>query len=162
MATAFKPLGIVLCFALFALGQVFGQDSLKLELNPEFPGGEAALFEYLANNIKYPDYCRDNGIEGTVYILFVIKKDGTVSKVEVEKGVNGVGGKLMNAEAIRVVETMPNWKPGRIEGKPVNVSYRMPIKFKLTTARAERRALKAKAKEAARLAKERAKQAKEN
>lgn len=98
-----------------------------IEQPPTYPGGEKALFEYLGNNIKYPETARENGIEGTVYIEFVIAKDGSVTNVKVLRGIGGG----CNEEGLRVINAMPKWKPGRLQGYPVMVKYTLPIKFKL-------------------------------
>ena len=98
-----------------------------IEQPPTYPGGEKALFEYLGNNIKYPETARENGIEGTVYVEFVIAKDGSVTNVVAKRKVDGG----CTEEALRVIKKMPNWAPGIQEGKPVNVKYTLPIKFKL-------------------------------
>ena len=100
-----------------------------VEQQPSFPDGEAALFKYLSENIKYPEFARDNGIEGTTYVGFVVEKDGSITDVTVRRGVKG--GKVCDEEAIRVVRNMPRWKPGRQNGKNVRVSYNLPVKFKL-------------------------------
>ena len=99
----------------------------SIEQQPTYPGGENALFEHLANNIKYPIIARENGIEGTVYVEFIIAKDGSVTNVVAKRKVDGG----CTEEALRVINTMLNWTPGRQEGKPVNVKYTLPIKFKL-------------------------------
>ena len=98
-----------------------------IEQPPTYPGGESALFKYLGNNIKYPAIARENGIEGTVYVEFVITKDGSVTNVVAKRKVDGG----CTEEALRVIKKMPNWAPGIQEGKPVNVKYTLPIKFKL-------------------------------
>lgn len=98
-----------------------------IEKQPIYPGGEKALFEYLANNVKYPIMARNNGIEGTVYVQFTIDKDGSVTDV---KALRGIGGGC-NEEALRLIKSMPNWTPGTQQGIPVRVKYSLPIKFKL-------------------------------
>lgn len=98
-----------------------------VERMPEFPGGEAALLKYLALNIKYPTQAREAGISGTVYITFIIEKDGSVSSVKVLRGV--AGG--CSEEAVRVVGSMPVWKPGNQAGKPVRVMLNLPVVFRL-------------------------------
>ena len=98
-----------------------------IEQIPSFPNGKAAMFKYLANNIKYPAIARENGIEGTVYVEFIIAKDGSVTNVVAKRKVDGG----CTEEALRVIKKMPNWTPGRQEGKPVNVKYTLPIKFEL-------------------------------
>jgi len=94
---------------------------------PSFPGGEAALFKYLGENIKYPAMAKDAGITGTVFVTFVVKEDGTVSGVRVLRGIGGG----CDEEAIRVVQGMPKWKPGKQRGKAVRVQYNLPIRFVL-------------------------------
>lgn len=100
---------------------------LFVEQVPEFPNGQKALFKWLSDNVKYPPIARENGIEGTVYIGFVVWKDGTIQNVQVKRGIGGG----CNEESLRVVNAMPTWKPGRQNGKAVNVAFTLPIKFKL-------------------------------
>ena len=85
------------------------------------------MAKYLSENIKYPEEAKEKGISGRVFLSFVIEKDGTVSNVKVAKGI----GKECDDEALRVVKAMPKWKPGLMKGKPVRVSYMLPIFFKL-------------------------------
>lgn len=94
---------------------------------PEFPGGEAALRQYIANAIKYPTIAQENGIQGKVYITFVVNTDGSVSDARVARGVDP----SLDKEALRVVNTLPNWKPGEQRGEKVRVSYTVPINFVL-------------------------------
>ncbi len=94
---------------------------------PEFPGGEMALRTYIANSIKYPVIAQENGIQGKVYVTFVVGKDGSVSNASIARGVDP----SLDKEALRVVNTLPKWKPGKQRGKPVNVSYTVPINFVL-------------------------------
>lgn len=98
-----------------------------VEVEPEFPGGMEALYKYLAENIKYPVMAKNNKVEGRVYITFVIEKDGTVSDAKVLRSVN----EELDAEALRVINAMPKWKPGMQRGVPVRVQYNIPITFKL-------------------------------
>ncbi len=98
-----------------------------VEEYPEFPGGDKALREYILNNIKYPEVARTSGITGTVYVQFVVEKDGSISDVKV---VRGIGGGC-DEEAVRVVKSMPRWKPGKQRGQPVRVYFTLPIEFKL-------------------------------
>ncbi len=104
-------------------------DVVTVEQMPSFPDGEAALFKYLSENIKYPDFARDNGIEGTAYLGFTVEKDGSITDIVVRRGVKG--GKVCDEEAMRVVRNMPKWKPGKQNGKNVRVSYNLPVKYKL-------------------------------
>ena len=100
---------------------------MVVEDAPEFPGGINALLEYLKKNIKYPAICRDNNIQGRVIVSFVVNKDGKIVDPEVVKGVNP----SLDKEALRVISTMPNWKPGYQRGKPVRVKYSVPVNFRL-------------------------------
>lgn len=98
-----------------------------VEVDPEFPGGNEALYKYLAQNIKYPEKAKADKIEGRVVVGFVIEKDGSISNAEVRRSVNVE----MDAEALRVINAMPKWKPGMQRGVPVRVQYNIPITFKL-------------------------------
>jgi protein TonB len=99
-----------------------------VESMPEFPGGgQEALFKYLQKTMKYPQIAKENGIQGTVFVNFVVGKDGKIRDAKILRGVN----KMLDEEAIRVVKAMPSWKPGKQRGKPVSVSYNLPIKFTL-------------------------------
>ena len=100
---------------------------MVVEESPEFPGGYEAYLQYLKKNIKYPAICRDNNIQGRVIISFVVNKDGKIVDAEVVKGVNP----SLDKEALRVISTMPNWKPGKQRGKPVRVKYSSPVNFRL-------------------------------
>ncbi|MFO8000827.1 MAG: energy transducer TonB [Marinilabilia sp.] len=104
-------------------GEVF----FVVEDMPEFPGGDQALHQYLAEAVKYPTIAQENGIQGRVYVKFVINTDGSVTDVEVARGVDP----SLDKEAVRVVREMPKWKPGEQRGEPVRVSYTVPINFKL-------------------------------
>lgn len=94
---------------------------------PSFPGGEEALFKYLGQNIKYPQIAKEAGITGRVFVNFVIDKEGNVTDVKVLRGIGGG----CDEEAVRVVKNMPKWSAGKQRGKPVKVSYNLPIKFSL-------------------------------
>ena len=94
---------------------------------PEFIGGVGKLYEYLGNNIVYPEQAKDFSIQGKVFVQFVIWKDGTIKEVKVVKGAH----KLLNNEALRVVKNMPKWKPGKQRGINVNARFTLPIKFRI-------------------------------
>lgn len=98
-----------------------------VEQMPEFEGGEAALYKYLADHVHYPEKATNAGQQGTVRVRFVVNEDGSISNVEVQRPV-GFG---MDEEAKRVVQSMPRWKPGKNNGKPVKVYFTVPIKFVL-------------------------------
>lgn len=96
------------------------------ETFPEFPGGMQALMRYLAENVKYPTVAAENGIQGRAVCSLVINKDGTVSDVEIARS---AGDPSLDKEALRVVKSLPQWKPGTIKGKPVRVKFVIPINF---------------------------------
>lgn len=94
---------------------------------PEFPGGEDAMYKFISENIKYPASAKENSIQGTVYVKFVVSDKGKISDAVVVKGI----GSGCDEEALRVVKKMPNWSPGMQQGKQVDVYYTLPIKFQL-------------------------------
>lgn len=94
---------------------------------PEFPGGVSALMQYLASNIKYPEMAKKEGIQGRVFVNFIVERSGRISRVKILRGIGGG----CDEEAVRVISAMPRWKPGLVNGKPVRVSYNVPIKFTL-------------------------------
>ena len=98
-----------------------------VEQMPEFPGGMDAMMKFIAGNVKYPEVAKDKGIQGRVFVSFVVEKDGSVSNVKVLRGIGGD----CDEEAVRVISSMPKWKPGMQKGEPVRVSYCIPIMFKL-------------------------------
>lgn len=98
-----------------------------VEEMPEFSGGQMAMHKIIAQTIKYPVYAQEHGIQGKVFVRFVINENGSISNARIAKGVHP----MLDAEAIRVVRSMPKWKPGRKEGKAVKVSYTVPINFVL-------------------------------
>ncbi len=93
-------------------------------------GGMAAFYEFLKQNIKYPKQAKRMGIEGKVFVRFVVERDGSITDVQVVKGIDADGGGC-NAEAVRVVSMSPKWKPGKQRGKPVRSRMVVPIAFKL-------------------------------
>ena len=99
-----------------------------VESMPEFPGGQQALFKYLSDNIKYPVIAKENGIQGRVICQFTVNKDGSIVDIEV---VRSGGDPSLDKEAVRVIKSMPKWKPGKQRGKPVRVKYTVPVSFKL-------------------------------
>ena len=99
-----------------------------VESMPEFPGGQQALFKYLSENVKYPVIAQENGIQGKVICQFTVNKDGSIVDIQV---VRSAGDKSLDKEAVRVIQSMPKWKPGKQRGKPVRVKYTVPVNFKL-------------------------------
>lgn len=98
-----------------------------VEVMPQFPGGQIAMLQYLMKNIKYPEQAVKEGIQGRVTVRFIVEKDGSISDVKPVLSVHP----LLNKEAVRVVESMPKWTPGKQHGKPVRVQLIVPIMFKL-------------------------------
>lgn len=99
-----------------------------VEQMPEFPGGESALRQFIGNNTRYPAEAQEKGIQGKVYVNFVIDKKGQPVKISIAKGVHH----LIDNEAMRVISMMPTWRPGMQRGKTVNVSFTVPIDFALS------------------------------
>jgi TonB family protein len=121
-------------FAILAYDELKQHDSFVtadgdvftvVEKMPEYVGGQAALGEYLGENIKYPKTALDAGITGVVFTQFIVNPDGKISDVSILRGVNDD----LNNEALRVVESMPAWNPGEQQGKRVKVKFVLPIKF---------------------------------
>ena len=100
---------------------------LVVEEDPDFPGGLGALSQFIADNIKYPELAKQNNITGRVFVSFVVEKDGSVGQVKVLRDIGGGCG----AEAVRVVKSMPKWKPGKQRGKPVRTQFNLPVNFEL-------------------------------
>ena len=98
-----------------------------VENMPEFPGGNAALMQYLAKNINYPTIAQENGTQGRVIIQFVVNQDGSIVDAKVARSVDPYLGK----DALRVINAMPKWKPGMQRGKPVRVKFTVPVMFRL-------------------------------
>jgi len=99
-----------------------------VEEMPEPIGGFEAMYAFLQSNLKYPEVARNNGIQGQVFIEFVVEKDGSISNVKVLVGVYPE----LDQEAVRVVRMMPKWKPGKQMGKPVRTFYQIPIRFTIS------------------------------
>lgn len=98
-----------------------------VEEAPQFPGGESALMKYLNDNIRYPVIAQENGIQGRVTCQFVVERDGSISDVQVVRGQDP----SLDKEAVRVIQGMPRWKPGKQRGAPVRVRYTLPVLFRL-------------------------------
>lgn len=98
-----------------------------VEQQAEFPGGYAKLVKFLKDNIKYPSSARRMGIEGKVYVKFIVDKEGAISNIEILKGINAD----LDKEAVRVIKLMPPWKPGRQNGRSVKSPFVLPVSFKL-------------------------------
>lgn len=98
-----------------------------VESMPQFPGGLTELMRYLSTSIKYPALAKESGIQGKVFVSFVIEKDGSVTDISILRGIGGG----CDEEAVRVVENMPKWIPGKQRNMPVRVRFNLPIKFTL-------------------------------
>lgn len=98
-----------------------------VEMMPQYPGGLAAMLKYIRENMKYPEQAMKERIQGRVTVSFIIEKDGSISDVKAVRSVHP----LLDKEAVRVVESMPKWSPGKNNGKPVRVRYNIPVMFKL-------------------------------
>ncbi|MGN1254259.1 MAG: energy transducer TonB, partial [Prevotella sp.] len=98
-----------------------------VEQMPSFPGGQGALMQYLANNIKYPVVAQENGVQGRVVVSFVVERDGSITDVQVVRSVDP----SLDREAQRVVRSMPRWIPGKQNGQAVRVKYNVPVSFRL-------------------------------
>ena len=132
-----KKFIILALMAVFGLTTVSAQKTVVAKKNqkvfdvveqmPEYPGGQAALFEYLSKNIKYPADAEKKKVEGKVFVTFVVDSDGKITDVSLLKKVFP----SLDAEAIRVISAMPNWIPGRQKGQAVRVKYTVPIMFRL-------------------------------
>ena len=96
---------------------------------PQFSGGQDEMFKFLAGNLMYPDEAVDAEISGVVYVAFVVEKDGSIGESRVLRGIGGG----CDEEAIRVVRSMPKWKPGIHGGKPARVEHTLPVRYALTT-----------------------------
>lgn len=99
----------------------------RVENQPQFPGGEQALTDYVGANLRYPEDMRQAHIEGSVQVAFTITAEGDIRNVRVEQGI--VGGEAMNEEAVRVVSAMPRWLPARVNDVPIPMDYVLPVAF---------------------------------
>lgn len=127
-----KKLFLFSLLNLLFLSLAFGQTDVEPikyqpEVMPEFVGGSEAMAAFMVKNMKYPEAAQKAGTVGTIYVQFTIEKDGKVSEATVLRG----GDPLLVAEALRVINSMPNWKPGQHEGKTVRTSMALPVKFEL-------------------------------
>ena len=132
-----KKFLIMALMALFGLTTVSAQKTVVAKKNqqvfdvvekmPEYPGGQAALFEYLSKNVKYPADAEKQKIEGRVLVSFVVNTDGSITDISVERK----AFPSLDAEAVRVISGMPKWIPGEQKGKKVRVKYTVPLNFRL-------------------------------
>ena len=132
-----KKFIIMALMAVFGLTTVSAQKTVVAKKNqkvfdvveqmPEYPGGQAALIEYISNNVKYPDDAAKKKVAGKVFVTFVVDTDGKITDVSLLRKVFP----SLDAEAIRVISGMPNWIPGKQKGQVVRVKYTVPIMFRL-------------------------------
>ena len=109
--------------------QITNEDSFEqlAETAPEYPYGEKGLAIYLAQNLRFPKSAQKKGIQGQVILRFLVKENGSISDIQLIKGIDWD----CNHEAVRLVEKMPKWIPAKLNGKPVKTYYNLPINFKL-------------------------------
>ena len=98
-----------------------------IEVAPEFPGGVDSMYAFISRNIKYPEEALKNNVSGNVYVTFVVEKDGQITSTRLLRDIGGGCGQ----EALRVVRSMPKWKPGTSQGKPKRVQFNLPFVFTL-------------------------------
>ena len=132
-----KKFIIMALMAVFGLTTVSAQKTVVAKKNqkvfdiveqmPEYPGGQAALFEFISKNVKYPEDAVKKKVEGKVFVTFVVDTDGKITDVSLMRKVFP----SLDAEAIRVISGMPNWIPGKQKGQVVRVKYTVPIMFRL-------------------------------
>lgn len=98
-----------------------------IEVAPEFPGGVDSMYAFISRNIKYPEEALKNNVSGNVYVTFVVEKDGQITSTRLLRDIGAGCGQ----EALRVVKSMPKWKPGTSQGKPKRVQFNLPFVFTL-------------------------------
>ena len=132
-----KKFLIMTLMALFGLTTVSAQKTVVAKKNqqvfdvvekmPEYPGGQAALFEYLSTNVKYPADAEKKKVEGRVLVTFIVNTDGSITDIELVRK----AFPSLDAEAVRVISGMPKWIPGEQKGQKVRVKYTVPLSFNL-------------------------------
>ena len=130
---------LLIALVLFSFVTVKAQDTVKriftsVEVEPTFPGGIVEFYRYLQTNVKYPPDARKNRLEGKVFVSFIVEKDGSLTNSAILKGLSTD----IDAEALRVVNNSPKWKPGIQNGRPVRVQYSIPLSFKLPSEAEQR------------------------
>ena len=111
---------------------VVSQDTVvyeNVDKEPEFPGGERAMFQFISHKLVYPADAQDNRIQGRVILKFIVEKDGSITHIEAV--INKQEEKILAKEAYRVLKSMPKWKPGLLNGVPVRTKYSLPVVFRL-------------------------------
>ena len=130
----FKFIFLLLLLVLFGFTKVQAQESkskdgvyFEAEQMPEYPGGIEALKSDIISSVKYPEEAKTNGIQGKVYVSFVVNEQGKVTDAKVERGVES----SLDEESLRVINSLKTWKPGKDKGKVVKVGFTIPIQFAL-------------------------------
>lgn len=130
---------IFVAFGLLIASQSFAQEGNKqiTKVNEEpakaiiieasYPGGQEELMKYISLSMKYPQDAMENGFQGKVYVGFIVNTDGTISEVEIKRGIQ----ESLDQEALRIIKNMPNWEPAEQDGQAINSSYTLPVSFKL-------------------------------
>lgn len=130
-----KNIFVIIVFVIVPLISFSQEPYVMVEEMPEYPGGDQAMYKFIAENIVYPFEAKENNIQGKVFISFVIDTVGKVTEVKIIRGVDP----LLDAEAVRVVSLLPYWKPGKHEGKYVRVQLIIPINYQLSTGKEEKK-----------------------
>jgi len=107
--------------------KIIEEEGMPQMVTPSYRGGKSAMERFIAENLTYPQDCIEENIQGTVYLSFIVEKNGTLSEIKVDKGVH----ELLDAEAIRIVKKMPPWRPGTMQGYSIRGQYQLPIAFNL-------------------------------
>ena len=128
---------LLLLSAIFLTNIAFCQNEVKVsdddaiffvvEVQPEFPGGMDSMYAFIQKNLIYPEKAKAEGIEGRVFVSFIIEKDGSISNILIKRA---IGGGCEEA-VVEMIKNMPKWKPGKQRGKPVRFQFTLPIKFEL-------------------------------
>ncbi len=127
LAPAFLLFGVIACQDQLNSSAIKGDVYTEVDEIPEFKGGLPALMKYIQSNLKYPREARERGLEGKVFVSFVVTSDGKIAQPEIKTSAD----EMLDKEALRVVANSPDWVPGRNKGQPVNVKLTLPINFKL-------------------------------
>jgi TonB family protein len=112
-------------------------DFVSVEKQPVYPGGIAKFYEYMKNEIKYPEVAKNNKIQGKVFLSFTVEKNGKLTNVVITRSLS----KETDAEAIRVIKNSPSWEPGLLKGKPVRVKYNINVNFNLSQSGADKKTM---------------------
>ncbi len=128
---------LLLLSAIFLTNMALCQEEKKVSVDDEvfvvveeqaeFPGGLDSMYAYIQKNLKYPELAKEKGIEGRVFVSFIIEKDGSISNILIKRA---IGGGCEEA-TVEMIKNMPKWKPGKQRGKPVRFQFTLPIKFEL-------------------------------